>query len=49
MATGEGDRIMLAAAGLGVLVAIPLIAKAVRARLQQRRSSAGGVGPSGPS
>jgi uncharacterized membrane protein YdjX (TVP38/TMEM64 family) len=41
MATGEGDRIMLAAAGLGLLVAVPLIARAVRDRLRRRRASAG--------
>jgi uncharacterized membrane protein YdjX (TVP38/TMEM64 family) len=41
MATGESDRIMLAAAGLGLLVAVPLIVKAVRDRLMRRRSPGG--------
>lgn len=38
MATGESDRILLAAAGLGVLVAIPLLAKAFRDQLKRRRA-----------
>ena len=38
MATGESDRILLAAAGIGLLVAIPLVAKVVRDRLKHRRT-----------
>jgi uncharacterized membrane protein YdjX (TVP38/TMEM64 family) len=47
MATAEDDRILLAAAGLGLLVALPLVAKAVRDRLRQRRSSGTDVRPPG--
>jgi uncharacterized membrane protein YdjX (TVP38/TMEM64 family) len=46
MATGESDRILLATAGLGVLVAIPLLAKAFRDQLKRRRAP--GPGAPGP-
>jgi len=36
MATGESDRTLIAAAGLGLLVAIPLVAKALRDHLKRR-------------
>jgi uncharacterized membrane protein YdjX (TVP38/TMEM64 family) len=37
MASGEDDRIMLAAVALGALVAIPVVVKAVRGHLERRR------------
>lgn len=37
MASGDDDRIMLAAVALGALVAIPVVVKAVRVRLERRR------------
>jgi len=36
MATGESDRILLAAAGLGLLVAVPLVVKAFRDQFNRR-------------
>lgn len=44
MATGEADRSMIAALGLGVLVAIPFIVKLIRDRLKARRSLEPGNG-----
>ncbi len=43
IATGKSDRILLATAGLGLLVAIPLVAKFVRDRLKRRRAPGPGA------
>jgi len=48
MTTGESDQILLAAAGLGLLVAVPLAAKALRDFLKRRRPPSPGARDPGP-
>jgi LPXTG-motif cell wall-anchored protein len=48
MTTGESDQILLAAAGLGLLVAVPLVAKALRDYLKRRRPPSPGARDPGP-